>query len=53
MSQVGSGRRLAAFETDLLGLLRDEDVQPAHLRFSLLDDDLIDADTGEVFSRYR
>lgn len=52
ISEAASGRRLAAFEADLRALLREEDVHPAHPQFTLLDsDDLIDADTGEVFSR--
>ena len=44
-----AGWRLEAFETDLLALLRDEDVHPTHRQFTLLDGgDVIDPDTGEV-----
>lgn len=47
-------RSLAALDADLRALLREEDVHPADPQFTLLDsDDLIDADTGEVFSRDR
>lgn len=48
-SEAACGRRQAAFETDLLALLRDDDVDPAHRQFTLLDGgDVIDPDTGEV-----
>ena len=49
ISEAASERRLAAFETDLLALLRNEDVHPTRRQFTLLDGgDLIDPDTGEV-----
>ena len=49
-SEASSGRRLAAFETDLLALTRDEDVRATRRQFTVLDGgDLIDPDTGEVF----